>query len=119
MPNKYKGVYAFRGRWMAQIRIHYQSVFLGMFDNEEAAARAYDDAKKKFIENGEWVSTSMRVNFGPPVEMPNKTAETKTYVPPMDYSKVFEDNTPYDDDIECAILEEIGLPTLKKTRLVP
>jgi hypothetical protein len=63
--SQYKGVcfHRRRGEWVSRIKIHGKSIFLGNFDREEAAAKAYDKAAKKY--HGEFA----RLNF------PNFTAE--------------------------------------------
>ena len=44
--SKYTGVYWYPrlGKWGVQIRDHYKHVWLGSYDNEEDAARAYNEA---------------------------------------------------------------------------
>lgn len=37
-----------RNKWMARIRVDYKHINLGRFDKEEDAAKAYEDAKKKY-----------------------------------------------------------------------
>ena len=56
---KYKGItYNPRNRnWNAQIKINYKKIHLGCFKTDEGAARAYDEAAKKYF--GEFA----RLNF--------------------------------------------------------
>lgn len=60
--SKFKGVDLHGGRWRAQIAKDGIRVHLGLFDSEEAAARAYDDAARDL--HGEF----RRVNFPVPGE---------------------------------------------------
>jgi len=38
----YKGVYWGNGKWIAAIKLNYQSIYIGSFETPELAARAYD-----------------------------------------------------------------------------
>jgi hypothetical protein len=57
--SQYKGVcfHRRRGEWVSRIKIHGKSIFLGNFDREDDAAKAYDEAAKKY--HGEFA----RLNF--------------------------------------------------------
>jgi hypothetical protein len=57
--SQFRGVSLFRSRriWYARIKIHGKSIFLGYFDSEIDAAKAYDNAAKKY--HGEFA----RLNF--------------------------------------------------------
>ncbi len=54
---KYKGTCPSGTRWQARISVGGKLLYLGVFDNEEAAARAYDCAAKQYF--GEFA----RLNF--------------------------------------------------------
>jgi hypothetical protein len=58
--SKYKGVTwdTARGKWTASIMVSRRRYALGRFENEEDAARAYDDAAQR------WFGEFSRLNFG-------------------------------------------------------
>jgi len=67
--SKFLGVCLFRSggikiperiRWIAAIAIDGKSKHLGIFENEEDAARAYDDAAK--IHHGQWANLNFKEN---------------------------------------------------------
>lgn len=68
--SRFKGVcwHEREGRWQAQIRIDDVPRRLGMFDDEEDAAIAYDEAARKI-----W-GAEARVNFPGPGELPSAAA---------------------------------------------
>lgn len=53
----YKGVRSQRGKWRAEIKVNYQTINLGCYSTKEQAARAYDEAARKYF--GEFA----RLNF--------------------------------------------------------
>lgn len=46
--SRFRGVTKSFGRWAAEIKVDSKKVRLGRYDSEEEAARAYDDAAKKY-----------------------------------------------------------------------
>lgn len=48
--SKYLGVVKSRDRWTVHIMVDYRNLYLGTFDNEEAAARVRDAASAKYFE---------------------------------------------------------------------
>ncbi|HEY9285001.1 MAG TPA: AP2 domain-containing protein [Pyrinomonadaceae bacterium] len=49
--SRYKGVFRHKGRrkWFARIKVAGRAMHLGSFGSEEAAARAYDEAARRFF----------------------------------------------------------------------
>jgi hypothetical protein len=55
--SKYKGVYRHRGKkWRAMIKVNKKSMHIGSFDDEAQAAKAYDQAARKY--QGEFAVTN-------------------------------------------------------------
>ena len=44
----YTGVRAENKRWLAEIKVNYNPIRLGLFDTPEEASRAYQDARRKY-----------------------------------------------------------------------
>lgn len=49
--SRFKGVswHSQRGKWRAYVKVNYKQVSLGLWDNEEDAARAYNNSAPKFF----------------------------------------------------------------------
>jgi hypothetical protein len=56
--SNYKGVRFYKNRWVAEIGINYQHVYLGRFKLEEEAAKAYDKAAREL--HGEFARTNFQ-----------------------------------------------------------
>lgn len=44
--SRFKGVYQFKGKWRASIRVNREAIYLGQFESETDAAQAYDAAAR-------------------------------------------------------------------------
>lgn len=58
--SKFRGVYwaKLNQKWAAQIKIHCRATYLGLFDSEEDAARAYDAAARNYF--GEFAHLNLK-----------------------------------------------------------
>ena len=50
-PSTYRGVSWSKGRWQAEIRVNAHMHYIGRFDDEEAAARAFDEKVKQVLDS--------------------------------------------------------------------
>lgn len=66
--SKFKGVHFYKrdSRWTAQIKKDYKRIHLGYFDNEEDAARAYDEAAVALFGEYALVNFPDRLGEAPP-----------------------------------------------------
>lgn len=70
-PSSHRGVYWNCGRWLAQISTNGHRQHLGLFDDKEAAARAYDEEVKQ-------VHNNPTLNFLPDGSLTTPTANSST-----------------------------------------
>lgn len=56
--SKYKGVHFFKGKWVARIQVKGERKYLGSFESEEEAAKAYDNSAKFYF--GNWANLNFK-----------------------------------------------------------